>query len=86
MGGGACVIIITGNELQGESSRLSSTVEASCQIVDYLSNDEYAHFKIEDAQAIQDFHARSIPIVRRLNRELDEINHALAAKYDRDVG
>ena len=85
MGGGACVVIINGNKLQGEAGQLSSTVETSCQLVDYLSNDEYAHLKPEDIEPIEDFHARTIPAIKKLNKELDEINRALAAKYNRVV-
>lgn len=85
MGGGPCFIIIDGNRLQGEAALLSSTAVASCQLVDYLENDDEANFDIKDAQPIQDFHIRAKGVVSRLNAELDKINRELAAKYNRLV-
>lgn len=83
MGGGACVIIIEGGSVQGNSTRLAQTAFTSCQLVDYLENDEEAHFDIADAKPIQDFHLRAKVVVDRLNTELDGINRALATKYNR---
>jgi hypothetical protein len=83
MGGPACVVIIDGNAVQGESARLSTTAEASCQLVDYLENDEDTNFDPADAQPIADFHKRAKSVIKRLNTELDEINRALAKKYGR---
>ena len=86
MGGGACVIILEGNTVQGDAAMLSQTAAASCQLVDYLQNDDDAQFNIADAQPIIDFHLRAKVIIARLTGELDKINRDLAAKYSRDVG
>lgn len=83
MGGGACVVIIQGGGVQGEASRLISTADASCQLVNYLEMDEDANFNEADSQPIQDFHARARNVIKRLNKELEDINNALAAKYNR---
>lgn len=83
MGGGACVIIIEGNGVQGDAAELSSTAVASCQLVDYLSQDEDEHFDMNDAKPIENFHLRARPIIQKLKAELDSINRALAAKYNR---
>ena len=86
MGGGACVIIIEGNAVQGDAAQLAQTAIASCQLVDYLENDKDVKFDIADAQPIIDFHLKAKGIVANLNAELDKINRALAAKYNRTVG
>ncbi len=83
MGGGACVVIIEGNSVQGEADLLSSTAVASCQLVDYLRTEE--NWNEADAQPIIDFHLKAKAKLVRLNVELDGINRELAAKYDRDV-
>lgn len=83
MGGGACVVIIQGNGVQGEASKLMATADASCQLVNYLELDDEAEFNEADSQPIQDFHVRARAVIKRLNKELEEINDALAAKYNR---
>lgn len=86
MGGGSCVIIIEGNVVQGRSAELAQTAAASCQLVDYLEHDVDIKFDINDAKPIQDFHIRVKDKLAKLNDELDGINRALAAKYNRTVG
>lgn len=85
MGGGACVIIIEGNVVQGDAAALAQTAAASCQLVDYLENDDDANFNIADAQPIIDFHLKAKEKLAKLTAELDGINRALAAKYNRPV-
>lgn len=86
MGGRPCVIIIEGNGLQGDAAQLAKTAEASCQVVDYLQNDEDITFSEADAQPILDFHLRARKTVDQLNKELDKINRDLARKYNRNYG
>lgn len=83
MGGGACVVILQGNGLQGEASRLMASADASCQLVNYLEMDEDANFNEADSRPIQDFHVHARAVIKRLNKELEDINDALAAKYNR---
>jgi len=83
MGGGACVVIIEGNTVQGDSQLLISTASASCQLVDYLRTED--NWNEDDAKPIEDFHVRAKAVVSRLNADLDAINRALAAKYKRAV-
>jgi len=82
MGGPACIVVIDGNAVQGEAARLSSTAAASCQLVDYLENDEDANFDPHDAQPIADFHLMAKGAIKKLNNQLDKINRDLAEKYD----
>lgn len=86
MGGGACIIIIEGNGVQGEAARLSSTAVASCQLVEYLSQDEDIELKEADLKPIIDFHKKTEKLLSELNTELDAINIALAKKYNREYG
>lgn len=83
MGGGACVVIIEGGGVQGGAALLSTTAAASCQLVDYLINDADGEFNEADTQPVIDFHLKAERELKRLNRELDDINRALAAKYNR---
>lgn len=83
MGGGACVVIIEGGSVQGDAAQLAQTAATSCLLVDYLEHDEEINFDINDAKPIADFHLRAKEVVSRLNAELDKINRALAAKYNR---
>jgi len=83
MGGGACVVIIEGNSVQGDADLLSSTAVASCQLVDYLRTEE--NWNEADAQPIIDFHLDAKAKLARMNAKLDQINRDLAAKYDREV-
>lgn len=83
MSGGACVVIIDGNGVQGASYELISTASASCQLVDYLEHDENLEFNDDDTKPIQDFHHKAEKVLRELNAELDGLNHALARKYNR---
>lgn len=83
MGSGACVVIIEGNSVQGQSYELISTAQASCQLVDYLSNDEDEEFNDADTKPIQDFHKRAEKVVANLVAELKRLNQDLAAKYNR---
>lgn len=83
MGGVVCVIILDGNNLQGDAKMLAQTAAASCQLVDYLENDVDANFNSVDAQAIADFHAKTKVKLTKMNQELEDLNRALAAKYNR---
>lgn len=83
MGGGACVVIIEGGGVQGAAALLSSTAAASCQLVDYLSNDEDVELKEADLKPIVDFHLKAERRLKEMNEELDGINRTLAAKYNR---
>lgn len=83
MGGGACVVIIEGGGVQGGAALLSSTAAASCQLVDYLAKDEDVVLVDSDLQPIVDFHLKAERKLKELNGELDQINRALAKKYNR---
>lgn len=84
MGGASCVVIIEGNGVQGQADQLKATAVASCQLVDYLSNDEDQPFNEADAQPIEDFHLKAEKTLKALTKELDGINRALAAEYNRE--
>lgn len=84
MGGGACVVIIEGNGVQGNAALLTSTASASCQLVEYLRTEE--NWNEADTQPIVDFHLKANERLAKLNSELNGINRALAAKYNRTVG
>lgn len=86
MGGGACVVIIEGNSVQGDADLLKSTAVASCQLVDYLESDEEIELNPADIQPIIDFHLEAKEKLARMSAKLDKINRELAAKYSRDVG
>lgn len=81
MGGEECVIIIQGNIVQGGAATLSTTVQASCQLVNYLALDPDANFNDEDGKPIAEFHKRATKKLIELNEELDTLNHELAHKY-----
>lgn len=83
MGGGACVVIIEGNTVQGEAARLAQTAIASCQLVDYLDGDADIQFNEADSQQIQNFHLKAKITLKKMNAELDGINRSLAEKYSR---
>lgn len=80
MGGGACVIIIKGNTVQGLAAMLSSTASASCQLLNYLRDEP--NFNPADEQPIIDEHTKLVAKLTQFNAELDAINKAFAAKYD----
>lgn len=81
MGGGACVVIIEGNGVQGDAELLISTASASCQLVDYLRTED--NWNEADTKPVEDFHIRAKIVLTRLNTDLDKINRDLAAKYNR---
>lgn len=83
MGGGACVVIIEGGGVQGASALLSTTAATSCQLVDYLINDDDVTFNPADMQPVIDFHLRAEKKLKEMNAELDKANRELAAKYNR---
>ena len=82
MGGEECVIIIQGNIVQGSAAMLSTTAQASCQLVNYLALDPDANFNDEDGKPIADFHKKATKVLKDLNDELDRLNHELAHKYN----
>ena len=80
MGGGACVIIIEGNSVQGMSALLASTASASCQLLDYLRTEK--GFNPADEQPIIAEHTKILTALKQLNDELAAVNQAFADKYD----
>ena len=80
MGGGACVIIIEGNSVQGMSALLASTASASCQLLDYLRTEP--HFNPADEQPIIAEHTKILMTLKQINDELAAVNQAFADKYD----
>jgi len=86
MSGVVCVIILEGNKAQGAAAQLSQNIAASCQLVDYLENDDDLTFNAADAKPISEFHERARKVIGDLNVEINKLNADLAKKYDRTIG